>query len=377
VNRTNAAGQVIGVTTVRQFSIISGTTVQNPYAEIDTKSSGGTDSYRSLQFTLTRRLASGLTLNSQYSLARSFGITSGSNESRTAAQPTGASPKTGSNDTNNYAADLGYNSFDIRHTFNWSAVYDLPFGAGRPHSLSGIANALFGNWQIGGIANLRSGIPIDVTVTRPDVVVQCVAASCTINNSATTTTSVAKGFTTQLPSVSATQPLPAGFAAVVNAPGGGSSRQTRRPDVIPGVDPYLNSDRNFLNPAAFTVPVAGTYGNLARNAFKGPNFQQFDMILAKRFPIKERTSLEFRSEFFNIFNHANFGNPASTLNVGLPTMTFNAATNAWVLGSGTQPGQAYTQSAAGAAFGLLRQTVERTVGLGTNRQVQFALRMNF
>ena len=101
------------------------------------------------------------------------------------------------------------------------------------------------------------------------------------------------------------------------------------------------------------------------------------MILAKRFPIKERTNLEFRSEFFNIFNHANFGNPASTLNVGLPTMTFNTTANAWVVGSGTQPGQAYTQSAAGAAFGLLRQTVERTVGLGTNRQVQFALRLSF
>ena len=75
------------------------------------RAAAGQTSYRSLQFTLTRRLSSGLTLNSQYSLARSFGITSGSNESRTAAQPTGASPKAGSNDTNNYAADLGYNSF--------------------------------------------------------------------------------------------------------------------------------------------------------------------------------------------------------------------------------------------------------------------------
>jgi hypothetical protein len=46
-----------------------------------------------------------------------------------------------------------------------------------------------------------------------------------------------------------------------------------------------------------------------------------------------------------------------------------------VLGGGLQPGQAYTQSAAGSTFGLLRQTVERTVGLGTNRQIQFALRL--
>jgi hypothetical protein len=377
VNRTNGAGQVIGVTTVRQFSILSGPTVQNPFAEIDTKSSGGTDSYKSLQFTLTRRLSNGLTLNSQYSLARSFGITSGSNESRTAAQPTGGTPKPGSGDSNNYAADLGYNTFDIRHTFNVSAVYDLPFGAGRTHNLGRIGNTILGNWQIGGISNIRSGVPIDVTITRADVVAQCVIASCTVNNSATTTTTVAQGFTTQLPSVSGSQALPVGFAAVVNAPGGGSSRQTRRPDLIPDVDPYLSSDRNFLNPAAFAIPKAGTYGNLPRNALKGPNFQQFDLILAKRFPIKERANFEFRSEFFNIFNHANFANPASTLNTALPSMTFNTTANAWVLGSGLQPGQAFTQSSAGTAFGLLRQTVERTVGLGTNRQIQFALRLNF
>jgi len=362
---------------VRQFSIINGTSVQNPFAEIDTKSSGGTDSFNSFQLTLTRRLSNGLTLNSQYSLARSFGITSGSNESRTAAQPAGGTPKPVSNDTNNYAADLGYNTFDIRHTFNVSAVYDLPFGAGKKHSLGGIGNAILGNWQIGGISNIRSGVPIDVTVTRPDVVVQCVIAACTINNGATTTTTVSKGFTASLPSVSATQPLPIGFAAVVNAAGGGSSRQTRRPDLLPGVDPYLGNDRNFLNPAAFAIPAPGTYGNLPRNAFKGPDFQQFDLILAKRFPIKESKNFEFRSEFFNIFNRANFANPSSTLNSALPSMTFNAAANAFVLGSGIQPGQGFTQSSAGTAFGLLRQTVERTVGLGTNRQIQFALRLNF
>jgi len=224
---------------------------------------------------------------------------------------------------------------------------------------------------------VRSGVPIDVTVVRPDVVVQCVIASCAVNNSATTTTTVPQGFTTSLPSVSAAQPLPVGFAAVVNAPGGGSSRQTRRPELIPGVDPYLRNGRNFLNPAAFSIPAPGTYGNLSRNALKGPNFQQFDLILAKRFPIKESTHLEFRSEFFNIFNRANFANPGSTLNSALPSLTFNTTANAWVLGSRTQPGQAFTPSAAGTTFGLLRQTVERTVGLGTNRQIQFALRLNF
>ncbi len=147
--------------------------------------------------------------------------------------------------------------------------------------------------------------------------------------------------------------------------------------MIAGVNPYLGNDRNFLNPAAFAIPAAGMFGNLPRNALKGPSFQQFDLILNKRVRFSETKNLEFRTEVFNIFNHANFANPASTLNVALPTLTFNATANAFVLGSGLQPGQSFTQSAAGPSFGLLRQTAERTVGLGTNRQIQFALRLNF
>lgn len=376
VNRVNAAGQVIGVTTVRQFSIVSGTSVQNPFAEIDTKTSGGIDSYNALQLTLTRRLGSGLTLNSQYTFSKSFGNTSGSNEARTAAEPFGGAVRA-SGDFNNYEADRGYNNFDVRHTFNLSAVYDMPIGKGKAFDMGRAGNAIFGNWEVGTIWNMRSGVPIDVTITRPDTVAVCAAASCIVNDSATTTRTVPNGFTVQLPSVSAAQPLPAGFIATVNGPGGGSSRQTRRPDLIAGVSPYLGNDRNFLNPAAFAVPTAGTFGNLSRNALKGPNFKQFDLILNKRFRFSETKNLEFRTEIFNILNHANFANPASTLNVALPSLTFNATANAFVLGSGLQPGQAFTQNAAGSTFGLLRQTLERTVGLGTNRQIQFALRFNF
>jgi outer membrane receptor protein involved in Fe transport len=376
VNRTNADDRVIGVTTIRQFSIISGTSVQNPFAEIDTKTSGGSDSYNALQLTLARRIGTGLTLNSQYTFSKSFGNTSGSNEARTAAEPFGG-PGRPSGDINNYDADRGYNNFDVRHTFNLSAVYDLPIGSRKRFDLGSVGNAVFGNWEVGTIMNMRSGLPIDVTITRPDVVAVCAAASCVVNDSATTTRTVQQGFTVQLPSVSGTQALPTGFIAVVNGPGGGSSRQTRRPDLLPGVNPFLNGDRNFLNPAAFAIPAAGTFGNLARNALKGPDFKQFDLVLNRRFKFNETTSLEFRTEIFNVFNLANFANPASTLNVALPTLTFNTTANAFVLGSGLQPGQAFTPAAAGPTFGLLRQTVERTVGLGTNRQIQFALRLNF
>jgi hypothetical protein len=274
---------------VREFSIVSGTTVQNPFAEVDFKTSGGSDTYNALQTQLSRRFNTGLTMNAQYTFAKSTGTTSGSNEARTAAN--------NARTLSEWEYDRGANNFDVRHTFNLSAVYDLPVGKGKNYDLGRAGNALFGN--------------------------------------------------------------------------------VRRPDLIPGVNPYLNNDRNILNPSAFATPAPGTFGNLARNAPRGPGFWQSDLIFNKRIPLTEKVKLEFRTEIFNVFNHANFANPSSTLNVALPSLSLNATANAFVLGSGQQPGQAYTQSAAGSAFGLLRQTVERNVGLGTNRQIQFALRLNF
>ena len=146
------------------------------------------------------------------------------------------------------------------------------------------------------------------------------------------------------------------------SPGGGASRNVRRPNTT-GEPFYLDNDRNILNPAAFSIPLPGEFGDLPRNALRGPIFRQFDLILAKKFRVTERVNLQFRTEIFNIFNTTNFANPSATLN--------NA------LSASFQPGRPFTQAAAGSTFGQLRQTVERTVGLGTNRQIQFALRLNF
>ncbi|HJP93797.1 MAG TPA: carboxypeptidase regulatory-like domain-containing protein [Pyrinomonadaceae bacterium] len=349
-------GRITAVRTVREFSVISGNNALNPFAEVDYKTSGGDDSYNALQMTLARRITTGLTLNSQYTFSRSFGTTAGSNEARTVAIP------------DNFEADRGYNNFDVRHTFNFSVLYKLPFGKGTNHDLGNFGNGLLGDWEVGGIVNARSGLPIEVGITRPDVVMQCAAASCpvTINGVATT---VPSGFVAQLTSGT----LPVGFVGVVNTPGGGASRNVRRPNIVPGVNPYLNNDRSLINPAAFSIPLPGTFGDLARNALRGPNFKQFDLVFNKRFPLTESTNLEFRTEIFNIFNNTNFAVPATTLNNALPTIT-----SAGVVSTGSlQPGSGFSQSQAGGTFGLLRQTVERTVGLGTNRQIQFALRLNF
>jgi len=352
------SGRITAVRTVREFSVISGNNALQPFAEVDYKTSGGDDSYNAFQMTLARRITTGLTLNSQYTFSRSFGNTAGSNEARTAAIP------------DNFEADRGYNNFDVRHTFNFSALYKLPFGKGTSHDFGNLGNALLGDWEVGGIINARSGLPIEVGIVRPDVVMQCAQDTCpvTLNNVATT---VPRGFVAQL----ASGTLPVGFVGVINTPGGGASRNIRRPNLIPGVSPYLNNDRNIINPAAFSIPLPGAFGDLPRNALRGPNFRQFDLVFNKRFPITESTNLEFRTEIFNIFNFANFAVPSTTLNNALPTVN-----TAGVLSTGgLQPGASngFSQSQAGGTFGLLRQTVERTVGLGTSRQIQFALRLNF
>jgi hypothetical protein len=135
------------------------------------------------------------------------------------------------------------------------------------------------------------------------------------------------------------------------------------------VSPFLSSStdkRVFLNPAAFTFPTPGDFGNLGRWALHGPGLSQFDLTLHKRFAITERQGFEFRAEIYNLFNRTNFANPVSRLN--------NA------LGIGTnqiQPGQPFTQAAAGGTFGLATSTVVKDVGLGASRQMQLSLRYNF
>jgi len=370
VNRANAGGQVIAVNTVREFSIVSGTSsVQNPFAEVDYKTTGGKDSYKSLQLGLVRRFGTGVILNSQYTWGRSVGTSGGTNEARTAGN--------NARSLSEFQYDNGYNNFDVRHTFNFSALYSLPFGKGTKHDFGSAGNAILGNWEIGAIVNARSGLPLEIGIVRPDVVIQCVTAGGCVVPTAAGPTTFANGFEAQLPgTINAANPLPPGFISVVNTPRGGASRNVRRPDLIPGVSPYLNNDRNLVNPAAFTTPLPGTFGNVPRNFLRGPNFQQLDLVFNKRFKFSEATNLEFRTEIFNVFNRANFDVPGTRLNLALPS--FAQAGGVYTLsGNNIQPGQAYTQGAAGGTFGLLRQTVSRDVGYGASRQIQFALRLNF
>jgi hypothetical protein len=227
----------------------------------------------------------------------------------------------------------------LRHSFNLTALYDIPYKG------SGVAGGVLGGWSLGGIWNTHTGWPVNVLITRPDVVYRDAAGNI-FNNPA------------------------AGRAAIINTPGGGASRNVRRPDLIPGVDPFIQSGGLlFLNSAAFAIPAPGTNGNLERGALHGPSFKQVDLVASKRVRFSGSTNIDLRVEVFNLFDWANFSNPVGTLPNAIPTNSLSESNK-------IQPGQPYTAATAGT-FGTLTSTVAKTVGMGTNRQVQFAVRLNF
>ena len=330
-NGANAATQI------REFDIVTraadGTiaTILRPYAEIDSKTSGGHDSYNAMQLSLSRRSVKGVSMNAQYVLGYSKGNTGGSNEATTAGNNARALA--------DFDYDNGYNNFDIRHNFNLSLLYAIP-----------ATGPIAGGWTVGGIVNARSGLPVPVLVGRNDIV-YVDAAGVVWNNAAV------------------------GRTAVINTPGGGSLRSTRRPDLIPGAEPFINNGDGllYLNPAAFATPAPGTFGNLERNSIHGPGTQQIDMVIVKKIGLGGKgPNMELRAEVFNLLDRNNFANPVGTLPNALPT----GAAGATPAANTVQPGQGYSSAAAGT-FGRLTSTVGTTVGLGTNRQVQFALRLNF
>jgi len=311
------------------------------FGQMDYKTSGGTDHYDSLQMTLNRRFQQGLALGTQWTWGHTLGNTGGSNEAQTTVNPF------------NFNQDRGNNAFDVRHSFNATALYELPVGRGRRYMQAAprAADLLLGGWELGGVLNARTGLPIDLTMARNDIAYRVNATgqivdSAMVDASGTILT-----------------------APIVNNPYGGAFRNNRRPSVVGGVSPYLsnaNDKRVFLNPAAFTIPAPGEFGNLGRWALHGPALSQFDLTLHKRLAFRENRSLEFRAEIYNILNHANFANPVSRLNNALG-----------INKNQLQPGQPYTSSAAGGSFGLMTSTLTKDVGLGTSRQIQLSLRFNF
>ena len=252
---------------IREFSIVQRdatgniTGVQNPYAEVDYKTSGGHDSYNAMSCRCTRRSPTGLTHERAVHARQEQRQHAGSNEAHDRGQQRARR-------STDFDYDNGYNNFDVRHTFNLSALYSLPFGTGAQFGSDArrLTQALLGGWDVGGIVNARSGLPVDVHIVRPDVVYRDARRQ------------------------RLRQPGGRPRRRSSTRPGGGASRNVRRPDLVPGVDPFIkDGGLLFLNPAAFATPAPGTFGNLERNSIHGPNFKQVDLFFAKHFRTGGRT----------------------------------------------------------------------------------------
>ncbi len=293
------------------YDLVTGVRPEPTFGQIDYKTSGcldgttiagaaisgcGRAAYNAFQLSVTRRFRSGFTGGFQYQYATNRGTTQGSNEASTASN------------TYDFESEYGSNASDIRHSANGSLVYLFP-GQGL----------WTGGWRVGGILNARSGVPINVTIARPDFVT-------------------------------------ANGVRIMNIPGG-NSRGTQRPDLVPGVDPYLKDGVRWLNPAAFAAPKPGTFGNLPRNFLVGPAFWQVDMMVSKDFRFARTQMIQVRVEVFNLLNRLNYENPAAALPAGTP-------------------GAAFTDATAGT-FGYMLGPLNRTVGLGTQRQTQVSVRYTF
>ncbi len=161
--------------------------------------------------------------------------------------------------------DRGLSDQDARHKFSAGWTYELPFGHGKPFlQTSGVANQIVGGWSVGGIVLAESGMP----------------------------------FTIQL----ADDPANWGIQ--------------NRPDMVGNPKLPNPTIQEWFNTSAFVEPALYTIGNVRRNSVIGPALQNWDLIFAKQFRVRENHVFQFRGEFFNAFNHPQFERPGRTLGFG-------------------------------------------------------------
>ena len=243
--------------------------------------------YNGLQTKLEKRLSAGLTFLVSYSYAKALDDSDSINLTTSAGTNQPQNPL-------NLRAEWGRTFNDVRHRLVASYVYELPVGRGRRWltNANRALDAIAGGWQLNGIWTAQTGLPF--TIQSP-------------TDTSNTGTGNIRPNSTGIPG---------------NLPSG------------------QRSISNWLNPAAFVLPVGYAFGNVGRNTARSPGLDNWDMSAFKDFKLTERPLIvQFRAELFNGLNHPNFG---------LPGRTFATAT-----------------------FGVISTTVT------SNRDVQFALKFIF
>ncbi len=226
------------------------------------RGSVGMSTYNALSVSLRRPFSNGLLVAANYTWSHE--IDNGSNGS-------GDGDEIQPQNQNCQSCETASGAWDARHVVNGNAVYQLPFGPGKPmlHQ-RGIASAIAGNWELTTTALVRTGFPVNVVTTLdgPD----------------------------------------------------GNQAGTQRPLLTgkPLTPPGGRTVAEWFNPAAFELPAldaagnASVFGTAPRDLLRGPGTWQVDMGAGKTIPLPERAKIEFRAEFYNVFNHPQLGQPGAT-----------------------------------------------------------------
>ena len=277
-------GQVITTNTPANASL------RAPFQGLSTNAPSGLNqttaksSYNSLQLSVTKRLSRGLQFLSSYTYAKSIDNTSSGSGSGVANEVAFIA----GNQLDD-RANRGVSNFDRTHRFVLSYLWDLPRPTFAARSTGG--RWLLSNWQVAGIIVAMSGLPIDIVDTGAGSFY-----GLSGGNNPLARPNWAPGATRS----TATSNIPAGYFF--------NPLAFARPTLLAGqLIPSSNGTA--------TAGATGTdFGNVGRNVLRGPRQTNVDFSIIRRFPITESKNIEFRAEFFNLFNHVNFANPISNLN---------------------------------------------------------------
>ena len=294
----------------------------NGYGGFQIFASDAYSHYHSLQTTISRRWGHGY-FQGAYTWSRSTDASSTGNTAFNTAY----------NDESDLKNSRGLSDFDRTHRLAVSYRYDLPFFA----SAEGWKHKVLGGWSISGITVVQSGTPFSINDSLAGSGFLGSGYTPTLTGSLVSGASVSSGYTH----------------------GDIHSRLNGYVDVNQFVPAALLYPTDPLNPTTTCDSTNNpnfcttAFGNLGRNTYRGPHQQNWDFSLLKNFRLTERASLRFTTDFFNIWNHANFASPAVN---DVETITHDSIT-----GNSTNDGP----------FGKIFSTT------GTPRLIQFSLRLAF
>jgi Carboxypeptidase regulatory-like domain len=192
-------------------------------------------------------------------------------------------------------ADWALSQLNLNHSFTASVLYDLPFGKGKQFGSSwrGPVNAILGNWEVDVIEKATTGFPLYIVDSTPNSTFTSNASGSNfLFNGA-----VSLNRPDQIADPNKAGPVPSNpdpLCQMTISQGGRAADQ-------------VHSLSSWFNPCAFVSAPVGELGLANRAPVYGPRFVNTDFSAIKHFPIRESMQLDFRAEFFNIFNHPQFG----------------------------------------------------------------------